>query len=106
MICTNKYRSDNEKYKALLRENSDIFSNRIKESKQEMELISKLLYEALPLIKTQLKLDEYNTMDINEIKENNNSVKKRETLQRILDCILAKKNESGLTSSKSSSNLQ
>lgn len=106
MTSTNKYRSDNEKYKELLRENNDLFAARIKESKQEMELISKLLYEALPLIKTQLRLDEYNTLDFKEIQKGDNSLKKRETLQRILDSILAKKNESSLTTSKSSSNLQ
>ena len=76
----------------------------MKEWKQEIELISKLLFESLPLIKSQIKLDEYSSLDFNAIKGENNSLKKREILQKILDAILLKKKESGLSDTMSTNN--
>lgn len=94
------------KYKLLLEENNNIFANKIKEFKQEMELISRLMFESLPLIKTQLRLDEYSSLDFNAIQGENGSKKKREILQRILDSILARKKEYGFSDSLSSCNLR
>ena len=104
--CINKCKLDNEKYKALLKENNQFLENTIKESKQEMELTSKLLFEALPLIKNQLRYDEYSSLDFNAIKGSNNSIKKREALQKILESILNSKKESGFTDTKSSNNIR
>ena len=63
---------------------------RIRESVKECELMTKVLYEVLPIIRAQLKLEEYNSREFKTI-DQKTSHKKREYLQTLLDSIIESK---------------
>lgn len=80
----------------MIEEKDKIIGGQIQESKKDLELLTKVLYEILPILKAQLKLDDYSSKDFNSIQASQGS-QKREYLQSLLNKIIESKKENCLS---------
>lgn len=95
-------KNENKKLRELLEENNSTISSKVKENKKELELLSKLLFEVLPMLKNQIKLEEYSSRDFRVIEQQEGTSKKREILQKLLTSITESKKEPGWCGTQSS----
>lgn len=76
-------KNENKKLMKLLEDSNITITNKIKQYKMETELLTSLLLEIMPVVKNQLKLDDYQSTDLRKIGDSSCIKTKEKLLSKI-----------------------